>query len=723
MSLRSRLAADLQRYDDEAFAALANRGLLRRAGKDLDTITPAVVEESDEALVVAIGDLHVRFDAKGPVGARCSCPAAGVCQHILSAALWLQRETDIRHGDSNPERGASNVEAAQVGSAPDVPQESIETLHAALIAFDTPALSKYAGKPGYRWAWQFVLDLEPERGVRIGGERNITIAFQHPSLTFRYVGGGLDNLIADAAIGKIEKYRVAAVLAYQRAHGVELAPPEPANQPRAAMLDLGKDHALPESVDEAQRASRTRLRGSVRQLLMDCMDLGLAHLSSGIQERFATLAVWAQGADYHRLAMLLRRLADHVDLLLERAGGADEHRLFEEATLAFALVHALESAEALGNVTIQLLGRARNSYAAVPALELLGLGALPWRTAAGYMGLTMLFWAPGEQTFLSCSEARPERQRAGFDPIGRYRLAGPWSGLGSPAEATGRRLVLRDAQLSALGRLSTTDRTHATVNPASAAEFIQELAPIQDWKALQEGRASARQSLLAEQYPMRDWVLLAPAKFEAARFEATRQVLTWPLIDAGGNALIAEVPFSEYNRPAIERLEGQTATPHGTLVVARLRDTASGLFAEPLSLIYRNPPSGAPAVDAIYFDPAPQKSAFSKAAGALRRFAATSAGTSKGDISGMRGDIPVLVAFRTWLVRQAERGVGGTLPGQGVDAFDAHIAALRKVGMTSFALGSRTEPFAASVLSAHYIVMQYEKLLGHVDETDDARAG
>ena len=92
MSLRTQLVAQLQRYDDDAFAALANRGLLRRAGKDLDTITPAIVEDSETTLIVAVGDLRVQFDAKGPAGAQCSCPAAGICQHILSAALWLQRE-------------------------------------------------------------------------------------------------------------------------------------------------------------------------------------------------------------------------------------------------------------------------------------------------------------------------------------------------------------------------------------------------------------------------------------------------------------------------------------------------------------------------------------------------------------------------------------------------------------------------------------------------------
>lgn len=40
--------------------------------------------------------------------------------------------------------------------------------------------------------------------------------------------------------------------------------------------------------------------------------------------------------------------------------------------------------------------------------------------------------------------------------------------------------------------------------------------------------------------------------------------------------------------------------------------------------------------------------------------------------------------------------------------------------MTRFGHGSRTEPFAAAVPSAHYVVMQYAKLLGHVNEPDES---
>ena len=190
----------------------------------------------------------------------------------------------------------------------------------------TPAeLSKHAGKAGYRWAWQFVLDLDAEHGFTAGGDRHVVLTFSRPHMTFRYLGGGLGNMIADLEVARIEKYRVAAVLAFQRAQGVALTPPEPVGAARGSGLDFGKDHAAGSPDQENLTESRQRLLASGQQLICECLELGLSHLSQGIHERFATLAVWAQGVEYYRLALLLRRIADHVENLLERTGAADEH--------------------------------------------------------------------------------------------------------------------------------------------------------------------------------------------------------------------------------------------------------------------------------------------------------------------------------------------------------------------------------------------------------------
>ena len=688
--LRDELGRQLAHWDDEAFAALANRGLLRRAGKDLEKQAAELVEDGADAVVVAVAEQRVRFDARGPAQAQCSCPATGVCQHILAAALSLQRW----HAQAGAEAPAAEAE------------DPLAALHAALGAIEPAELLRHAGKAGYRWAWQFVLDLDQAQALRIGGERHLVLSFAHPRVAFRYMGGGIDGLVADVVLAQLPKYRVAALLAYRRARGLDNLAPEPARA-ATAPLALGKDHEIaapPGSLED----SRERLRDAATQLIGECTELGLAHLSRGIHERFATLAVWSQGADLPRLALLLRRVADHVELLLERAGGADEHRLFDEMTLAAGLVAALGRAAARGATPTHLAGRARSRYEATRRLELIGLGASAWRSPAGYVGLTMLFWSASDAGFVSCSDARPESLR-GFDPIARYRAAGPWSGLGSPAQASGRRLLLGGAQLNAQGRLSGADSAVAVVQPPADVEVLRALPAIDEWAALAQAWRQQRASLLAEPQPMKDWVVLAPTRFGTPRFDAARQALAWPLHDRDGAPLQAELAWSPQAAHAIGRIERLRPAdlPPGTRLVARLRvDPAQGLVAEPLSLLRLD--AGAPrAVDVLFFDPAPDD--------ASPAIAHDGAGAPAAPALATRSPLPrVLLELRRWLHAQGERGIGpnravslaAEAAGWAQRCVDAGLGAL-----VSEIVAGDAPALAQALVRLNYRCLQLERLL------------
>ena len=713
--LRERLAEQLARFDDDAFAALANRGLLRRAQKDLEKQQPEILEESDDAITVGFGSHRIRFDARGRAFARCTCPAAGVCQHILAAAIGLRQLSP--NPSNSVEHTAPRAAAAAQAPTPSAPDPLAE-LHSSLLAFNAAQLAAHAGKAGYRWAWQFVQDLGSERRVVIGGGRYILIGFDHPRINFRYMGGGVDGLIADVQVSQIEKYRVAAVLAYQRANGAELPPPELPAKGRTVNLDLGKDHALPESAEEAGYTSRARLRVSVSQLLQESVTLGLSHLSQGIQERYCTLAVWAQGAEYYRLATLLRRIADHVEMLLERSGVADERRLLDEMTLTYGLVCALDQAARRNLAPAHLVGRARTRYEQTSTLELIGLGAHAWRSPAGYVGLTMLFWSAADGECVSCTDARPEIQR-GFDPRARYKAAGPWSGLGSPAQALGRRLVLTAAQLNAQGRLSAAESTSATVQSyVGAAELCPLLRPSTNWGAVLRARSLLRRGLLAEPSPMKDWAVLQPMRFGTPRFDIVAQMMVWPLFDDQEQCLNLELPYSVYSSHAIERVERLQADhlPAGTLVIARLGERPGQPIAEPLSLVRPDAVAGTSAVDALHFDPAPERSLGSQWLGKLRRSVSTRQGSQgpprAAALPAALGDL------RYWLQQQAERGIPQDLNEPFLTELRLQMNKTNAVGLSTYShLAQGAEGPAAALLRHHYLCMQYERLLVHeVDE-------
>jgi hypothetical protein len=655
VSLRETLAGQLVRYDDDAWAALANRGLLRRATKDLEAGRIDLVVENDLALEVEVGQNVVRFDAGGPPTATCTCPSPTVCQHVITAGLWLTGEL----GAATP----------------------VVDLPAELLALDVAALTVYAGRTGYRWARQYVEDL-PAEEIRIDVGSRILIALPSPRVTFRYLGGGLVGLVADVTLPTPEKYAVAAVLAYQRASGAELDAIEP-TRTRVTEASENRDD------------SRKRLRVAAARLLTDTVRLGVSHLSPAVHQRYETLAVWAQGAEYHRLALLLRRLADQVELLLARSARADEQALLDEAAIAFALVAALEATPGQG----RLVGQARQKYDAVRGIELIGLGGLPWRAASGYRGLTCLFWWPDEQRFLSWTDARPDTMW-NFDPRSRWTQPGPWTGLRNPAECPGRLVALIDAQLSASGRLSGVERTRAAVGPL-VGDGLDSLPVVDDWTAL-DSRAVSRRSLLDVPDPLQDWVVLRPASVDAPVFDPHRQALVWPARDATGRPVRLELRWTAETDHATSRIETLTTRefPEGSLLVCRLSSASGEVVAEPLSIVR---PGARRPVDVLHFD---------EAEGKQRK-----RGKRPSPPAGEPSEPPPpplptpLRDLRSWVARQAERGTGATSSGAVLAGLDAHHRALRDVGLGVFPETLPGTDPAVALLRSQYLLLQTSRAL------------
>lgn len=190
-TLLEELKAQLVRFEDGAFAALANKGLLRRARKDLEKEQAEIIEATSALVAMRFGGHRVEFDARGPSHATCSCPAHGSCQHVLAAAITLASlSEDSPHGGAISTTPASpSSESPPDGSAisttPTESSDSLAPLRTALLEMTARALRKHAGKAGYRWAWQFVQDLDIETDLILSGERNVVIAFRHPPMTFR----------------------------------------------------------------------------------------------------------------------------------------------------------------------------------------------------------------------------------------------------------------------------------------------------------------------------------------------------------------------------------------------------------------------------------------------------------------------------------------------------------------------------------------------------------
>ncbi len=552
----TKLRSVLRTLDDDALAVLANRGLLRRARKDLESVTPSIRCVKDGLVEVNVADEIVQI-TEHPSAGKCTCPSAGICRHILAALLYLRDDAGLA--------AESPVEAGE-GRATGVPPQAAETEGNLLPTpaevfgnLDEKSLQKWAGKTLLRKATRF---LAGGPTVEIEAGAALLVRFPDRNVTCRWIPSGeLTGMLCSCQAETVCEHMVAAVLAYQ--------------------VSLGRKHVEIERtvLQESSGAPRSRAEvlQSVRAVLCEIVSLGLARLSLATANRLTTLAVSAHGVDLPRLERMLKSLADEIHLALRRDAQSSTARLLTQVARIEALRLGLATSQSAA-----LVGQHRSQYFEVGQITLVGLGAQVWQSKGGYRGLTVYFWDQSRDAWATWSESRPAAQ-TGFSPAGRFLADGPWVGCTSPREASRSTLRLTSAWRNSQGRISGRPATRALVLGPSRPREVS--AAIRDWSVLAEKAGCLFGGSLASQTENLDLVLLLPQSWDVARFDSLRQELRRPVYDEQGRTIDLWLPFTAEQEKAIERLEQfppQSAPGDGLLGALRL--VSGSVCVQPISL-------------------------------------------------------------------------------------------------------------------------------------------
>lgn len=526
----------------ETLEALSNKGLLRRAQKDLERGEVGDIGPGGGGLTVSVGEQRVTLVEAGPAKAACTCPAPGVCQHILAACLHLLQQPAL----------------AVVLATPPGQRVKDEWL-----SFADEDLVAAFGLPDMRAAHE----LQREHEAEISADDALVVRFPSLNAEVRGVPGtGIAGIIVRGPSEKRHpQFAAAALLAVRTSAGHAWEPP-----------------AMRSDAATAAPLHRDPLLRAVAETLEEMVRTGLARLSPSVVERLDGLSVSAQTAGLHRLNLLLQRLASDARDWLHRRPHADLAQIFESMATGYALTHAL-----LARPQAHLTGVAREAYADVGSLDLVGVTAWPWRTQSGYEGLTLLMWDQTSRTWATWSDARPlvSQGRAGFNAVARFTQPGPWEGVESPAQLARSRFRLIKARRNRWNRLSSSTQSRALV---TAEARIDDLAApvIQGWAHLDELLERATPPGLRERDPRAGYQIVQPAHWERHPFDPIGQCLSWTLHDGEGASLELHLPFDEHARLAIEQLERLDPRDlEGCRVVGRCHRWNRGLRIFPLALL------------------------------------------------------------------------------------------------------------------------------------------
>ena len=554
-----RLRSNLSMADEEALVALANRGLYRRALKDLEQYTQLSIEETNHALLVRGPGWCVTMPPEGPAAAKDDSGATGVTRFIVAATIylrehWLADQTD-QPSDVEPaeskshsapvttEIDASTSPVAEVSPAEPKADSRLDEVKQLLVQASIDDLTRWSGKGVFLQATARLKSITdyrilyaPTLAIDFTSEaKRVLLMTDRPELNLKRL---LAQFKTTAAKSELAFWVTLAVLVLKREAGE----------------DLSNVNVLESDITEAIREDRLRVAARCQKLLASATISGLAHPSTRMVERFETCAVAAEAARFPRLARLINSIASDIQLQIQRSAAADPQRMIERVLTAQAIVQAAalpDNAE-----RAELFGRSRSQYLPSGPVDMHGLGAYGWRADSGFEGVTGIFWDQANQRFLTASQSRGEGQDRAFTLQSAYEAGLGWTGSQSLRNHCRQHLRLEDTKLNWEGRLSSTSNCSVTVMARTNVEEIDFGKRLADsWTMVTEQARRVQPLGLRIASSSDALVILKPEQWGNRWFDELEQQFVWELVDRAGQVLQVRVPWNDLEETSIEFLE------------------------------------------------------------------------------------------------------------------------------------------------------------------------
>ena len=431
-------------FDDVALAALASRGLVRRARAEVAAGRVEARETDQEAVTVVVGrpGVEVVLTADGPAQARCPCPVAGVCVHVVAACLWARQA--VAGGAALPEAAPPGAAPPGAGTASSTgPAGSTGTAGTGAPgsgpeSAGAPAGSEGAGAPA--GPEDAGASAGPEgAGPGTGADDPVLaqVLTWDPATVSRSLGAAAVRR-ATTALAGTDPARLAADTLVARAPG-RLSVSWPGSPQVVVVAGLGPagmvvsgrhsqvahatwrlqavvrlfalaGRAWPWEVRQATlSAGQRRLLASVAATLEGVVAAGISHAGPRSADELSSLAQAARLEEVPRLARLLTSAAGAVRAVARRDDAVQEDAALSALAAAWSLARALEASDADPALT----GRA-GTQQAQPGL-LVPLAATWWSAVSGSRGLTVRLWDAENHRLESVTTGRA----AGTDPTFR----------------------------------------------------------------------------------------------------------------------------------------------------------------------------------------------------------------------------------------------------------------------------------------------------------------
>ena len=559
--------------DDDYLIGISNKGILKRAYKDLEGAAPIVTWDAESASV-ALGEETCKICI--PLGeSSCSCPSRSICRHVISAILWLktqyktkevQTEKDVEAAEitnekslekdatnkknlkaekdaankKNLESEKENTDRSNIETKNEIPEEkNSETKETVtllppkqeLLNVPLKKLRTVCGVKRYRL---FCQKLKTGEKPELTESSTVTVTFPKEDIKVKLLEP-LSYSTCSCHSKELCAHKAEAILWYQVEKGT------------LTQNELAKELEEDKTFDKKQIKE---LAVSIKEGIKEQFITGLSRMSPTTQDTMERMAIICHEGNLPTFENRFRQLKGEYELYFLRNISFETGTLRKKLLELYQMADKLEHAETSEEIN-SLAGDFRDTYEPVGDLNLMGIGQKYLKSKSGYEGETYYFLELDTAEFYTWSDLRPTfyegKKRA---PNAVKQTEAPWGLTCKKDEMSQMTFRLSSAKATKDNKLSVSKDTkgeligrnfdHPTLDKMISCNF-EELLKNQFAKGMQEEKNQL--------------VFVKAERIGEVEFDSINQIFHMELYDKLENKLYVTVHYTPEEKLLIQVLE------------------------------------------------------------------------------------------------------------------------------------------------------------------------
>ena len=516
--------------NDAFLVTLANKGLYKRALKDLETTGQVELTVTDGRLQIRLDEITVSLEPN-VAQSTCSCPSKTVCKHILMGILVA-----AGYASSESETAPAGCENVSPNATPEPPSSEAWK---ELKNVDLAQLRKQAGKKLFEDTLRLIQDgwtadfTEGDILEATINTESITVYFPKED--------SLNRAVCKCGESGLCKHKLIAILSYLSLQGT-LSSDTDGSQPELSLL-------TEDTLNVLKGASR---------FIIGILEKGLISCGENEAETAIQYSIRLETCGIGNLTRLFRSLSSDIENMLAKHVGFQPLTTFATLSRLHNTITLILRNTQNNEMLSRLIEGTRSDYYTTPVGHFTGLGAYPWQTRSGYFGITAYFFYHEKQSICTLTSSMAdyyEHTQSLVTPENLNRqleMQSFWNNNASLARLSSSTLVLRNFKLNRQQRLSSSTQTQCEIENKVTISGLDALLAIPELSD-PTLRPEERYDYFRKKQP--EQLALVPfTHLSEVYFDPSEQKLYFTAINEQVEAK-GSLAYSELNRNAIRKLE------------------------------------------------------------------------------------------------------------------------------------------------------------------------